>query len=163
MATLPIELESAEGDDGSEVRPAIGLDVEQLIRLDPDARVSGTRHAEARRGLIRRAVAAGHCYVRTEAGGRIVAYVVLEYTFFENGFVSLLFVAAPHRRRGVGAELLRYVEGECQTPKLFVSTNASNTAMRALLRKLAYHPSGVVENLDEGDPELIFFKRLRPG
>lgn len=162
MTTVPMQIVQDDAGDDNDIRPAIGLDVEEIIRLDPDARSTGARHAESRRGLIRRAVAAGHCYVRTERG-RIVAYVVIEYTFFDNGFVSLLYVEAPLRRQGVGEELLRYVEGECQTPKLFVSTNASNAAMRSLLRKLAFHPSGVVENLDEGDPELIFFKRLRPG
>jgi hypothetical protein len=30
-----------------------------------------------------------------------------------------------------------------------------------LLSKFGYHPSGVIENLDEEDPELVYFKRLR--
>jgi len=57
--------------------------------------------------------------------------------------------------------LVRHVEQECRTPKLFTSTNESNAPMRALLAKLGFSPSGVIENLDEGDPELVFFKRLR--
>jgi len=32
--------------------------------------------------------------------------------------------------------------------------------MRRLLEGLGYEGSGYVENLDWGDPELIFFKRL---
>jgi hypothetical protein len=34
--------------------------------------------------------------------------------------------------------------------------------MRSLLTKLGFEPSGIIENLDDGDPELVFFKRLRP-
>ena len=49
------------------------------------------------------------------------------------------------------------------TTKLFVSTNESNTPMRALLAKHGYVPSGFIENLDEGDLELFFFKPGPPG
>ncbi len=31
---------------------------------------------------------------------------------------------------------------------------------RALVGRLGYQPSGVIENLDERDPELVYFKRL---
>jgi hypothetical protein len=33
--------------------------------------------------------------------------------------------------------------------------------MQALLDKLEYAHSGIIENLDEADPELVYFKRLR--
>ena len=33
--------------------------------------------------------------------------------------------------------------------------------MQALLSRMEYQPSGLVENLDEDDPELIYFKRLK--
>jgi hypothetical protein len=32
--------------------------------------------------------------------------------------------------------------------------------MQSLLAKLNYVPSGVIHNLDAGDPELVYFKRL---
>jgi len=32
--------------------------------------------------------------------------------------------------------------------------------MRRLLKKLGYKRTGRIDNLDEGDPELIYFKRL---
>ncbi len=56
---------------------------------------------------------------------------------------------------------MRGLEASCTTQRLFTSTNRSNAAMQAFLPKLGYIPSGVVDNLDEGDPELIFFKYLR--
>lgn len=91
-------------------------------------------------------------------GGKDIGYAVLEYSFYENGFISMLYVQQQYRRRGVGEELMQHLERVCSTPKLFTSTNLSNTAMQSLLAKLGYVLSGVIENLDEGDPELIYFK-----
>jgi RimJ/RimL family protein N-acetyltransferase len=42
---------------------------------------------------------------------------------------------------------------------LFTSTNQSNIAMQRLCESCGFERSGIVENLDEGDPELIYFKR----
>ena len=53
------------------------------------------------------------------------------------------------------------MESLCRTPKLFTSTNLSNLPMQSLLAKLEYQLSGVIHNLDEGDPEIVYFKRLR--
>ena len=61
----------------------------------------------------------------------------------------------------IGSALVRHVEGLCRSDRLFTSTNESNLAMRALLEKLRYTRSGVVDDLDPGDPELIFSKQLR--
>ena len=55
---------------------------------------------------------------------------------------------------------MQHMEQTCTTAKLFTSTNQSNAPMQALLNKLGYRQSGFIENLDEGDPELIYFKRL---
>ena len=33
--------------------------------------------------------------------------------------------------------------------------------MQSLLAKFEYVVSGVIHNLDEGDPEIVYFKRLR--
>jgi hypothetical protein len=52
------------------------------------------------------------------------------------------------------------IEATCKEQKVFTSTNESNKAMQALLSQLNYKRSGIIENLDEGDPELIYFKEL---
>ena len=64
------------------------------------------------------------------------------------------------RRQGIATALVQVVEDRSSSGKLFTSTNRSNTAMRKLCDRLGFQPSGVVENLDNGDPELIYFKRL---
>ncbi|WP_177330351.1 hypothetical protein [Pseudomonas sp. CCOS 191] len=37
------------------------------------------------------------------------------------------------------------------------STNRSNEPMRRLLKRQGFVASGVVENLDQGDPERVYF------
>ncbi|WP_420883021.1 GNAT family N-acetyltransferase [Thermus tengchongensis] len=86
---------------------------------------------------------------------------MLEYTFYAQGFISLLYIHPNYRGQGVGTMLVRYLESVCQTPKLFTSTNLSNVAMQGLLVKLGYMLSGVIHHLDQGDPELVFVKALR--
>ena len=106
----------------------------------------------------RRAIDAGGCAV-AEADGRIAGYVALDYTFYANGFVSLLFVREEARRRGIGEALMRHAMASCRTPKLFTSTNLSNVPMQRLLAKLGFERSGVINNLDPGDPELVYLRR----
>jgi ribosomal protein S18 acetylase RimI-like enzyme len=136
------------------IRPGTVADAEQLIAFDHVAQVEPERRAS-----IQRAIAAGANYVAT-AEGAIVGYGELEYSFYHNGFVALLYVHPEHRRRGVGVALMRHFESICTTAKLFTSTNLSNLPMQSLLAKLGYTLTGVVDNLDEGDPELIYFKRV---
>lgn len=136
------------------IRPAVGSDVEALCSFDLIAR----RESE-RREFIRREVAAGACFVAV-ADGEVIGYGVLNYTFHHQGCIDMLYVHSDHRRRGAGAALLRHMESLCRTPKLFTSTNLSNLRMQSLLAKAGYELSGVIHNLDEGDPEIVYFKRL---
>jgi GNAT superfamily N-acetyltransferase len=137
------------------IRTANESDVEALCSLDLIA-----RSENARREFIRRSVASGTCYVAV-AENEVIGYGVLNYTFFNNGNIDMLFVHSNHRRRGAAAALLRHLESLCETPKLFICTNLSNLAMHSLLAKLEYVFSGMIHNLDEGDPEVVYFKRLR--
>jgi GNAT superfamily N-acetyltransferase len=106
---------------------------------------------------LRRAIDGGGCFVAEERG--IVGYVALDHTFYANGFVSLLFVREEARRRGFGEALMRAAIAACRTPKLFTSTNLSNRPMQALLAKLGFSLSGVIHDLDPGDPELVYVCR----
>ncbi len=137
------------------IRPAVESDVEALCSLDSIA-----RQKNERREFIRREVASGTCFVAV-ADGEVIGYGVLNYTFYDNGCIDMLYVHSNHRRRGAGAALLQHMESLCRTPKLFTSTNLSNLWMQSLLAKLGYELSGVIHNLDEGDPEIVYFKRLR--
>ncbi|MFG3253414.1 GNAT family N-acetyltransferase [Streptomyces sp. NPDC048172] len=109
----------------------------------------------ARRDGIRRWCEHGVALIARDSSGP-VGYSVLEYTFFEQGFVTMLMVAPDARRRGVGARLLTATETVCATAKLFTSTNVSNHPMQQLLQHADWHPVGLLHGLDEGDPELFY-------
>jgi ribosomal protein S18 acetylase RimI-like enzyme len=136
------------------IRPADENDIEALCELDHLARGEAER-----REFIRCEVVAGHSFVAV-IDQTLVGYGVLNYNFYCNGCIDMLYIHSDYRRRGVGSMLMRHMELRCQTPKLFTSTNQSNLSMQSLLAKLGYEPSGVIHNLDEGDPELVYFKRL---
>ena len=89
---------------------------------------------------------------------KLVGFAVLVDHFFGRPFVELLVVDAAHRRRGAGDCLLSAIERSVHGDRLFTSTNESNAPMRALLAKRGYIASGRIENLDDGDPELVFVK-----
>jgi N-acetylglutamate synthase-like GNAT family acetyltransferase len=90
----------------------------------------------------------------------VVGYAVLEYTFFGQGFISMVMVEEESKRKRVATTLVTSLEERCKTDKLFTSTNESNKPMQALMQSMSYEPSGTVYNLDDGDPELFYLKRL---
>jgi len=87
-------------------------------------------------------------------------FAVWDTRFYGYPFVWLVVVRPEARRRGVATALLRHIEGICGADRLFTSTNESNAAMRALCAALGYAPSGRIDNLDPGDPELVYCRRL---
>ena len=137
------------------IRPAIEADIEALCSLDLIA-----RQENERREFMRREVISGNCFVAV-MDQTVVGYGVLNYNFYHNGCIDMIYIHSEYRRRGAGAALLKHMESVCKTPKLFTSTNLSNLPMQSLLVKLDYVLSGVIHNVDEGDPEIVYFKRLR--
>jgi GNAT superfamily N-acetyltransferase len=94
-----------------------------------------------------------------EHEGRVSGYAVVRpQTFFECDFVELLAVAANERRHGVGGLLLQQAVGLSSTKRIFTSTNRSNAQMIGLLEKEGWQFSGQLEGIDEGDPELVYYK-----
>lgn len=144
------------GPKGMKIRLAEPGELNVVVRIDSVAQVEPQR-----RSLLEAALHSGACWL-AERAGVALGFVVLQYSFYGNGFVPLLVVGSSFRRQGVGRALLEYVASVCTTSKLFTSTNESNTAMRSLLTSARFEPSGVIYNLDPGDPELVFFRRLRP-
>lgn len=137
-----------------QIRDATPADRDPIIAFD---HLAGSDPGRIQ--FIDRVLRSATCLV-TEREGRVIAYAALEYTFYDNGFVSMVYVAEPERRRGVGRALMEVLAARCKTPKLFTSTNESNETMQELLRLLGFVPSGVIHNLDPGDPELVYFLDL---
>ncbi len=136
------------------VRVAAESDLEPVCALD--RLVAG----DARRQSLAAAISAGRCLAATSSG-QLVGYAIWDCSFYEQGFIKLLVVHPEHRRRGVARALIRHIESICPTEKLFTSTNESNVAMQRVCEGLGFVRTGYIENLDEGDPELVYFKRLR--
>jgi GNAT superfamily N-acetyltransferase len=112
-----------------------------------------------RRDLLDSAIAARMSWIG-ERAGRPAGYGILSRKFFSREFVELLFVSEDQRRKGVGTSILKAIEDTVGKDRLFTSTNESNAPMRALLEKCGYQPSGKIDNLDPGDPELVYVKFL---
>jgi ribosomal protein S18 acetylase RimI-like enzyme len=114
---------------------------------------------ESRRVELRRMVQQQSC-VLALANGEALGFAVLDYSFFGNGFIPLVCVAPEHRGKGVGLGLLNEMEHRCNTPKLFTSANASNEQAQRLFSRAGFVRSGMIENLDENDPEFVYFKQV---
>ena len=137
------------------IREARPDDIEALASIDPI-----TTSDSKRRDAIGGWLTTETCLVAESADGEVIGFVALSHDFFDQGFVRLVFVSQGHRRVGLGMELLASAELRCHTSKLFTSTNASNVSAQALFERAGFVRSGVVENLDEGDPEIVYFKRV---
>ncbi len=136
------------------VRPAVERDSEAIIAFDHLARADGERRA-----FIQRSVAHSECSVVVR-DDQVIAYGVLNYSFFAYGFIPMVFVHPQYRRCGAGAAVVQYLGSVCQTAKVFTSTNLSNLPMQSLLAWSGYILNGVIHHLDEGDPELVYVKYL---
>lgn len=137
-----------------EIRPAVPDDIAAITAFDLIA-----QKEDERVEFIRRVVHANEAYVAVE-GETVIGYGVLNYTFYYQGCIDMLYVHAGHRRKGAGEALLAHMESLCRTKKLFTSTNLSNLPMQTLLAKMNYVLSGVIHNLDEDDREIVYFKRI---
>ena len=90
----------------------------------------------------------------------MIGFAVFDRSFFEQPFIALLYAEPAHRRAGVASAIVRHIESICPGEKLFTSTNESNAPMHAFCAALGFARSGRIENLDEGDPEIVYFKRV---
>ncbi len=138
------------------IERATSEDFEHICALDETV-----HERPARRQLIGPAVAEHRCAV-ARVDGFVRGFVISSQSFFGQRFVDLLMVHPDFRRRGMATALMRSAELDCPTDKLFTSTNQSNLPMQRLCERLGFVRSGYIENLDKGDPEIIYFKRLAP-
>lgn len=120
------------------INKATESDIKAVLSVDPVA-----AYDEDRRRHICEWVS-GDSTVVAVVDDIVVGYAVLEYSFFSQGFISMLIVAEASRRKGVGTALVSHLEEICKTDKLFTSTNQSNEPMQALMQSLLYEPSGIV-------------------
>ena len=135
-------------------RPAVAGDLPAILRVDRVAASGDPERAE----FLRHCLDLGECrvYVVDEV---VAGFVIVQPAhFFGRDFIELLVVDPDRRRSGIGRILLRDAVASAGTAQVFTSTNASNRPMRALLAAEDWSFSGGLGGLDEGDPELVFYK-----
>jgi GNAT superfamily N-acetyltransferase len=137
------------------IRTANAADLDLLIACDDYAQTYKDRRLE-----IASWIEEGSCYVG-EANEDVFGFIVLEHRFFAYDFVPLVCVMQEMRRKNLGLALFEAMEQKCRSLKLFTSTNESNIAAIRLFEKAGFTRSGTIENLDDDDPEIVFFKRVR--
>ena len=93
--------------------------------------------------------------------GRTVGYTVTAPWFFGHRFLELLYVDAPHRRNGIGVQLLADFESG-DGPDVFTSTNISNAPMQGLLLSRHWSPRGMLHWTHDDDAEVFYAKTVKP-
>ncbi|MFO7320319.1 MAG: GNAT family N-acetyltransferase [Chloroflexota bacterium] len=130
---------------------------EDLLPLFEIDRAAG--HPE-RAAELEEAVKTRRAYIARDQDTHL-GFAVIKRDFFGYPFIALLVVHPNYRRRGVASALVAYIEKTCPADRLFTSTNLSNQPAQALFERLGFSRSGIIENLDDDDPELIYVKRLK--
>jgi GNAT superfamily N-acetyltransferase len=148
------------------IRIAEAGDVEAILAIDRQVlsgvadKANNAEESDGRQRALRRSVEAGECAVAVADGAVIAGYAIWHDRFFHARMIELLVVASALRRRGIGGDLLDFLVRHCPTPKIWTSTNLSNTPMQRLLATRGFQLSGFIEGLDEGDPELVYRREV---
>ncbi|WP_225218684.1 GNAT family N-acetyltransferase [Fictibacillus norfolkensis] len=135
-----------------EIHNAKKQDLYKIIELDK--KMIGSDH---RKEEINQAIKDEKCLIMFQED-EIAAFLIYHTHFFDCSFISLIMVDPAHQRKGLGSSLLTHMTKISPTNKLFSSTNESNESMKKTFIRNHFKKSGFVDNLDEGDPEIIYFK-----
>ncbi|WP_415813899.1 GNAT family N-acetyltransferase [Mesobacillus thioparans] len=127
-------------------------DIQSIVQIDCE--VIGN---SSRLDLIENAIKQERCILVKEKN-EVAAFSIYDTSFFECTFISLLIVSPAKRRKGYASQMLNELVRISPTKKVFSSTNRSNESMQKVFIANGFVESGIVENLDEGDPEIIYFK-----
>lgn len=129
-------------------------DLETICRFDSQA-VRDYR----RRDFVASAIEEGRCWLAF-FDETPVAYGIFNYQFHGYGVIERIFVRPDYRRLGIGRALLDHFAGACSSPRLYITVPQNELAMLELVRTRGYAISGVVHELGDDGPALIFVKDL---
>lgn len=128
------------------------IDLDDVVKIDEEVIGNNSRYE-----YIRKAIEEKRCIVANDKN-KIVGYLIFDTHFFDCAFISLIIVIPAERRKGYATSLIEYFINVSPTKKIFSSTNKSNQRMQEVFQANEFIQSGYIENLDEGDPEIIYFK-----
>ncbi|TKC15513.1 GNAT family N-acetyltransferase [Robertmurraya kyonggiensis] len=130
-------------------------DLGEVVNIDSE--VIGN---DSRRDYIKKAIDEARC-IGIKQENEFMGYLIFDTHFFDCSFISLLIVKPTERRKGYATSLIQHFISVAPTTKIFSSTNQSNRQMHEVFKKNGFIQSGYVDNLDEGDPEIIYFRNKK--
>ena len=92
------------------------------------------------------------------ADDKEVGVIIFDYRFFDQGWIELIVVEENYRAKGIGGQAINQICKLSRTGKVFTSTNRSNIPMQRALSNIGFTFAGEIIGLDEGDPELFYYK-----
>ena len=138
-----------------EIRAPQGPELEAVMTL-----AGHVLSAERTGPFVRSHLERHHLLVAVE-GGEVLGVLAYRTAWFQCTLVSLVSVRPDHRKRGVARALYKAVEGMSPSPRLYSSTEETNSLSIQMHTALGFQPSGHIDNLPQGYRELLFYKRLR--
>ncbi|MFT6163652.1 MAG: ribosomal protein S18 acetylase RimI-like enzyme [Zhongshania aliphaticivorans] len=131
------------------IRKGDNLDLERIAEFDV---FSGCRRTEINEGRL----------TVYDKGGDIVGFIVESRKgLLGRPYIEYLAVDNHYRRQGLAVKLLQAIESKHTGKRLFISSEATNTAMLNLLKNEGYTMSGRIANANlSGADELYFFKQI---
>lgn len=123
--------------------------------LDKDAHIKQCREEK-----ITRAIFDEKCFIIL-LSDKEVGFVIFDYRFFDQGWIELIIIAEEYRGNGIGGKVFDLLCEQCNTTKIFTSTNSSNIQMQRALTKSNFSFAGELTGLDDGDPEYFYYRMIK--
>ncbi len=138
------------------LKPATQKDKATVV--DIDYQLNKVEHIKLKRAeKITRAILNNECNIIL-LDNITIGFVLFNYSFFDQGWIELIIIAEAYTGKGIGGQVFNLICKQCKTAKVFTSTNRSNIQMQKALTKAGFTFAGKLIGLDEGDPELFYFK-----
>lgn len=131
---------------------------DKALVVDFDYNLDKVEHIELRREeKIIKAISDEACFIIL-ADNKAVGFTIFDYRFFDRGWIELIVIEEKYRGKGIGVQAIDLICKQSKTKKVFTSTNSSNTHMQKALTKVGFSFAGKIHGLDDGDPELFYFR-----
>ncbi|WP_299361989.1 GNAT family N-acetyltransferase [Winogradskyella sp.] len=131
---------------------------DKALVVDFDYNLNKVEHTELKRAeKIAKAILDEECFIIL-VNDIAVGFIIFDYRFFDLGWIELIIVEEKYRGKGIGGQAINLICKQSKTNKVFTSTNSSNIQMQKALTKVGFSFAGKLIGLDEGDPELFYFK-----
>ena len=134
---------------------------DRALVVEFDYNLDKVEHVELKREeKIKKAISEEECFIILTDNSP-VGFAIFDYRFFDLGWIELIVIDEKHKGHGIGVDAIDLICQQSKTNKVFTSTNRSNTRMQKALSKAGFSFAGEVIGLDDGDPELFYYKKAK--